>query len=76
MDIFACNLIYLLILIKINRPYDGRDFLGLFKREFFLHAWKILIFHMPKFMLAWNYFIEYLVSLKRKIAMLKISKRN
>ena len=31
---------------------------------------------MPKFMHAWNYFIEYLVSLKNKIAMLKISKRN
>ena len=31
---------------------------------------------MSKFMLAWNYFIEYLVSLKKKIAMLKISKRN
>ena len=46
------------------------------EKDFIFACMKNFIFHMPMFMLAWNYFIEYLISLKKKLPCFKISKRD
>ena len=43
----------------------AETFLVFSEKDFIFACMKNFIFHMPKFMLAWNYFIEYLVSLKK-----------